>query len=305
MALNVATGQYTGNGSSRSITGLGFQVKLLFLHGNNATNSASGQIAIWRSGTACSSFFSADNTTNETTSITALGTDGFSLGVANWVNVPSTVFDYLAIGGDDIVVGSYTGNGTDNRSITGVGFTPAFVIIKGLNNDFPVVRYGGMSGDNALEQGFFGGLAANHIQAMEADGFQVGTDATVNNSGTVYYYAAIKANTTSFVTSSYTGNATDNRSITGVGFTPTAILGGQALAATRNGIFTISGSDSTSVISNQLANITNAYQAFEADGFQIGTSSYVNTNTNTYYYFAAKTGTDPAPTTNSGFLMFM
>lgn len=303
MAIKVATGTYTGNGSNRSITGLGFQPKVLFIKGNNATNSASGQVAILRSGTACSSFFSADNTTNETTSITSLDSDGFSLGTANWVNVSGTTFNYFAIGGDDadIKVGSYTGNATDNRSITGVGFTPSFVLLKGLNNDFPVFKFGAQTGDASFENGLFGVATTNHIQAFEADGFQIGTDAAVNSNTQTYYYVAIKSVSDSFVSTSYTGNATDNRSITGIGFQPTAVLVTSSTAATRNGVFTTAshGADDTSYIASQSSNFANGIQALESDGFQVGTDSKVNTNTTVYHYLAARN--TPAAVGGGGF----
>lgn len=292
MAIQVATGTYTGNATARSITGLSFQPKLLVIKGNDATASASGQIAILRTGTACSSFFSADNTTNEATGVTALNSDGFSLGTAGFVNANGTVFNWFAIGGDDvdIRVGTYTGNGVDNRSITGVGFTPTFVLLKGLNNDFPIYKFGSQTTDLSFENGLFGVAAANHIQAFEADGFQIGTDVAVNANAETYYYVAIRSLAGSFVSSSYTGNATDNRSITGIGFQPTAVLITSSVAATRNGVFTTAshGADDTSFIANQLGNFANGIQALESDGFQVGTDSKVNANAVVFHYIAAR-----------------
>jgi hypothetical protein len=306
MALRVATGTYTGNASSRSITGLGFQPKVLFIHGNNATDSGSGQVGVLRSGTSCSSFLSSDNTTDDA-NITSLDSDGFSVIANGFVNRSGTTYNWFAVGGDDadIKVGSYTGNATDNRSITGVGFTPRFVLVKGLNNDEPCWKFGSQTGDVSFIQGLFGTEQANGVQAFEADGFQIGTDVSVNTNSTTYYYVAIRDITDSFDSGSYTGNNTDNRSITGIGFQPTAVIVTRSLAATRNGVFTTAsnGADDTVYVSSQAVNFANGIQALESDGFQVGTSTLVNANSATYYYIAVRS--TPATTANSGFFNFM
>ena len=59
---------------------------------------------------------------------------------------------------------------------------------------------------------------------MSADGFQVGTASNVNTANVVYYYLAFKNASDSFQSGTYTGNNTDNRSVTGVGFKPDFVL---------------------------------------------------------------------------------
>ena len=39
-------------------------------------------------------------------------------------------------------VGSYTGNGNDNRSLTGVGFQPGYVMVMGAGATAAVQRFG-------------------------------------------------------------------------------------------------------------------------------------------------------------------
>jgi len=78
-------------------------------------------------------------------------------------------------------VGSYVGNGVDNRSISGVGFQPRFVIVQSANDGYdPFQRSVSMVGDASVS--FRNALTTNRIQALEADGFQVGTYTAVNKS---------------------------------------------------------------------------------------------------------------------------
>ncbi len=290
MGLNVASGSYSGNGSdNRNITGVGFRPKLLFIKGNNSTSSASGQVAIATTGDSCRSFFSVDNTTNEADGIQALQSDGFQVGTQGSVNTSGTTYYWTAFGGDDVVTGSYTGNASDNRSITGVGFQPSFLWIKSSGNVSPAMRFSGQSGDNSFVVGWTNAQAANAIQAFEADGFQVGTSNLVNASATTYYYAAVKASSDAFVSSTFTGNATDNRSITGVGFTPDVVFIARSVAG-RHGIMRSSANsgDDTTYISSQSVNFANGIQALNSDGFEVGTDSKVNTSAGVYLYVAAR-----------------
>ncbi len=52
------------------------------------------------------------------------------------------------------VTGSYVGNGTAGRSITGVGFQPDAVIIKGNAAQHAVMRTSTMTGDAAKQMGY-------------------------------------------------------------------------------------------------------------------------------------------------------
>src|SRR3972149_4945205 len=88
--------------------------------------------------------------------------------------------------------GSYTGNATDNRDITGVGFQPKYGLIKSDGKQGPVHRPAALAGDSTLR---FTGTpnSSNAIQALQSDGFQVGTDATVNGGGVTYFWMAFAA----------------------------------------------------------------------------------------------------------------
>lgn len=94
-----------------------------------------------------------------------------------------------------IKVGSYTGNGNDNRSITGIGFQPDVVIIirKGTTPNYFNTKIGEPTVDSShFLAGSSDGWATNHIQALETDGFQIGSANKVNYSGDTFHYFCLK-----------------------------------------------------------------------------------------------------------------
>jgi hypothetical protein len=94
-------------------------------------------------------------------------------------------------------VGSYLGDGSDDRNITGVGFEPGYVIIKAyvakpkkIGGAHRCAAIGGA--DSTMN---FNGFInfTDGIQALQADGFQIGSDEQVNEIGTTYYWMAFAA----------------------------------------------------------------------------------------------------------------
>lgn len=295
MALYVRTGSYTGNSTDNrdiSFSGTAFTPKWVVIKGSDATGSASGQVAVYVSGTGTISSYSADNSTTNSNMIQTVGSGTFQVGTDTSVNASGTTYNYFVMGGDDadIKVGTYTGNTSDNRSITGVGFQPTFVWTKGTANSNPCCRFKNNSGDSSFKTGMFGTTAINAIQAFETDGFQVGTSVEVNSNTATHYYVAIRDVSGQFYGSSYAGNGSDNRGITGIGFQPTVVFMTHDEATARNGVFRTAShvGDLTSIINNQTADIANVIQSLDADGFTVGTDTDANNSSYTYYYFAAK-----------------
>jgi len=186
----LAEGLYTGNGSSQSITGLGFSPDYVIVAGGGATP------AVQRS--ACmSTTFRFDETAATANGITSLDADGFSLGSSPQVNTNGTSYLYVAwneVGGL-MSQGSYTGDGYDNRSITGVGFQPDWVSVRSGANG--VVCNRGVHRTGTLTAGssqYFANVAnlTDAIQNLEASGFQVGTNCRVNANGSTYYWTAFR-----------------------------------------------------------------------------------------------------------------
>ena len=188
---DITVGSYSGNGTSQSINGIGFQADMMLVAGASTSQAA------MRSSVSTSTFdFGAS--TGVTTAVTTLGSDGFSIGASALANSTSTVYHYVAFNQNSnyFSLGSYTGNATDNRNITGVGFEPEFVFTKKLSaGDFAGFKT--ESSGYATDKGLFAdgfAAAANYIQALQSDGFQVGTGNEVNTSGASYGYFAFRQN---------------------------------------------------------------------------------------------------------------
>ncbi len=285
MQAQVVTGSYTGNGTSQNITAPGFQPDIVFIKRAGSIGTAQhAQIRI----AGMTTTMDVSSTSAGTDRITGFLSNGFSVGAGASVNTSGDVFYYIAIKNKagEIATGSYTGNGVDNTNISGLSFQPDFVWVM-IPGTASVWRTATMPGDNSLPF-TSNSIQPNWIQALNTNGFQVGTDAVVNTNGSTYYYIACKNVAGSFKEGSYTGNGTDNRSITGFGFTPTF-----AVTKTANngvsGCFKITPSGATtdvSYVTNGSNSVTDCIQQLLADGIEVGTGTRVNTSAATYYWWA-------------------
>lgn len=179
-----------------------------------------------------------------------------------------------------VAAGSYTGNGSDNRSITGLGFAPSVVLVKAAAPVDGVLRLSTMTGDESapLDDTAY---ASNAIQALESDGFQVGTASAVNTAGTTYYWFAVEHAAGESTALRYTGNGADNRSITGVSYPPDVVFvkgNGGKKAYARSSALT--GDTSIPLVSSGVT--SDIIQALESTGFQVGTDQGANKADRTY-----------------------
>ncbi|MFO0923261.1 MAG: hypothetical protein U0905_12315 [Pirellulales bacterium] len=126
-ALDV--GAYQGNGTSQTISTVGFSTDMLWL-ANASTSSMR-----WESSLSSNTYdFYTGN--YSTSGITSLTSSGFSVDSNSSVNQNGQTLHYLAFNqaSNYFSLGSYSGNGASNRNITGVGFEPEFVMVRELNN---------------------------------------------------------------------------------------------------------------------------------------------------------------------------
>ncbi|MEX0785341.1 MAG: prepilin-type N-terminal cleavage/methylation domain-containing protein [Dehalococcoidia bacterium] len=190
-----------------------------------------------------------------------------------------------------LATGTYTGNDVDGRLFAGIGFQPDVVFIKSEAGRPGVVRTSTMAGDSTKVLPQEAALQSNRIQSITADGFTVGNNNQVNNSGETYHWIAIKAGSEAAV-GTYVGNSADNRSIAGVGFQPVWVI---TLGDGENSWFRAGGQtgDSSFNVTGGNPN-TNRIQAFEANGFQIGSNNDVNRNGTTFHYIALAAGPNVA-----------
>lgn len=211
-------------------------------------------------------------------------------GVCNAQDViPNMAMGSVSSGTGFFAVGSYYGNGVDNRAITDVGFQPDWVIIRDSMAVYSVFRTSAMGADTTAYLTSLGANFQNGIQSLDVDGFTLGTDTTVNGNIAKYYWIAGRSESGVTTVGKYYGNGVDNRSITGIGFQPDFVLvkrsGGDG-AAVR--VASFGTGDSCSSLGAASGTITDAIQAFETDGFQVGTNSRVNSAATWNYYIAIK-----------------
>lgn len=285
--MRLATGTYSGNGAdNRAITGVGFQPDVVFIKCDCT------QFALARTSTMAGDATKVLGNAGglAPNHVQTLDADGFTVGNSTNVNVSGNTYYWTAFkAGDELKLGTYVGDGTDNRSITGVGFQPVWVGTLG-DGDNSILRPASVAGDASYL--FTGtGPIANRIQAMEADGFQVGSNLNVNEAGTTYHYIAWDASA-NVTQTTYTGDGTDNRSITGVGFQPGMVwskrdVGNQAAWRPES----VSGD--LALRWNATVALNNSIQALEPDGFQVGARLLVNASGSPYHYIAFKDGGPP------------
>ncbi len=286
-AMQLATGSYIGDGVDGKAVSAGFQPNLVIIKAR-----AGARQAVWRSSAMSGDFASYfEGAAGGADLIQSLTSTGFTVGTDVDVNELLTTYDWVAIAEEtgELKVGSYSGDGGDNRSITGVGFQPDVVWIKGAGATLAKWRTSSLSGDASWDFTTTG-TAINHIQALETDGFQVGGSTAVNTNGTTYYYVAMKKTTGIIQQSTYTGDGADNRSITGVGFQPTWVFLQGASGTARVGVHRPSSlSGDSAHFFDGTANAADRIQALQADGFQVGTHNNVNGSGTVYHYVALKT----------------
>jgi hypothetical protein len=190
---NVKIGTYAGNGTcglanTQSITGVGFQPEYV------VSIPRDTNWVLFRSNQNVSSY--QFNAGSPYVGISSLDADGFTVsavdGGGHCLNGTGTTYDYLAFNeaAGQIKVSSYSGTGA-TQSVAGVGFQPRYVITRALSpaTDDPLQRSDAMPGNVSLN--FRNASVTNGITALQADGFQVGTNNQANASGTAYAYLAL------------------------------------------------------------------------------------------------------------------
>jgi len=282
-----ASGKYLGDGKdNRQIKGVGFAPDAIILKSLDDTT-----VALLKTSTmgAYTKKWSADWDNDD---ILSLDTDGFTVSDSIDVNNKATWFYWQAWKADGSTVmkaGSYTGDGNDSRQYTDVGFQPDLVHIGIAGGNRPITsRSSSLAGDKSFQFYNDADVVTNRIQDFIANGFELGDDLDVNESGSTYHYVAFKAVAGAFAVGTYSGNGGDDRSITGFGFAPTyatvvcesAADDRRAVQASHKGAADITWWFYTN--SEQ----ANHIQAFEPDGIQVGSSNFVNRNGSEFHWMA-------------------
>ena len=201
-------GSYTGNGGTQSITGVGFKPDYLIIKQTNASNS-------WRVFDSRRDLIAPQTLfpnldvaeDSESNTVSSFDSDGWTMGSQQGVNDNGDTYIYWAIAknvpsnttlANSFKTVTYTGNATA-RSITGTGFKPDLVWIKGRsfadNHNFGDSVRGAMKFvfPNLTSEEL---TSTNYLTSFDSDGFSLGTDNSINKNSDTFVAWAWKAGNT-------------------------------------------------------------------------------------------------------------
>ena len=314
---------YTGNGSTQSITGVGFQPDWCWFKARNQTYDHRLFDAV--RGTTKAIFSNTTGSEGTETGLTSFDSDGFSLGSQagsngsgatfsswNWLasnttasNTDGSINSTVSVNttaGFSIV--KYTGTGANASIGHGLGSAPKVIIIKGLSTTYDWV-YGG---DNLSGFGNSSFLTLNSTNAKNTTSavwndtlptssvFSVGSNLAVNSSGVehIAYCFAEKTGYSKF--GSYIGNGTSGTDGAGdgtfiyTGFKPSMIIikpssttGNWQILDNKRPGF--NESDNLAPNNNAAENTSNDFVDLVSNGFKLRSGTYSASGT-TYIYIA-------------------
>ena len=199
-------GSFTGNGTSQTITGVGFQPELVFFM------AASTSAARFQSSLSLADCWTFGNAASGANGISAFTADGFTVSSGASVNGSGVTIYYVAFDESSSYFkqGTYAGNASDDRDITGVGFEPEFLLARQIGGANSVPLKSGSTGnaiDIALRADGIGSYS-NALQNLAVDGFQIGADGSVNTNLATYGYFAFNGSsaTTNLVVTNVTSS---------------------------------------------------------------------------------------------------
>jgi hypothetical protein len=239
---------YTGNGSTQSITGVGFQPDWLWIKNRDGTNNHILQDAV----RGATKSLESDGTGAETTSstrVTSFDSDGFSIGSAgtnntntnnyvswNWKangqgsantdgDITSTVSTNTTAG---FSIVKYTGDGTTGQTVGhGLGSVPKLIINKQLTSQNWFVYHHSIGNTKVLKLNTTDAETTTsgwNNTTPTSSVFTIGTSSSTNVSGVdfINYCFAEKTGFSKF--GSYTGNGNADGAFIYTGFKPAWIM---------------------------------------------------------------------------------
>ena len=279
----MATGSYVGDGgNSHPITGLSFRPDFVIVK----HDGADGAIAKHRDMPGGMSKHLNGDWSFYSNRILSLEVDGFTVGSDQDVNDSGGMYYWVAFReSDEFALGTYTGNGSSGRDITGLGLDPVYVVVL-ADGRLPWQSSREMTGGISLPFNT-SSSSTNRITDMVPDGFEVGSSSDVNAAGQTYYYLAFSESSGRQSVNDYWGNGSDPYDLTGLGFEPEYVLiKGSSTEAGVQRPAALAGDRTLYFV--QSSGFSNGIQALLPDGFQLGDASTVNQSSHRYYWFAAR-----------------
>jgi hypothetical protein len=289
--LQVLSGSYDGDGSDNREITVGFQPDLVIVDSETVGPNAVIRSSTMQTDPSKVMDQAGGMVANQVQSLTPTG---FTVGTLAAVNQAGVKYHWVAMKSSAglMKIGTYPGTGTASQTVTGLGFTPVYVVVIPEDNQYVIQR------SATMLPGYSMNFAAESwntgITAFRADGFDAGT--LINTSSVVYHYIAWAAVPGSVTVGTYVGNNTDSRDITGAGFLPEWVSLTEAYAnGATGGLNAPAHKPASTGITTDKALLFNAnvvqannIQALQADGFQVGNDGRVNSGTspNTYHWAA-------------------
>lgn len=285
--FRMAQGTYTGNGAVQTIENIGFAPDLVIIKNNAA------QIMVFRTKLMAldSTAYSTGATANYYGGILSLNEDSFDIGASLNTNANGNTYQWQAFGNaydpldntgaSDFAIGATYGNGLTERNITNLPFAPDLVVVKSITNaGAAVMKTSSHSGDFTS---YFQATAdtAGIIPTLNSDGFQMGSNASVNTSAIVYFWFAFKTSD-NFKVGSYTGTGAAHSETIAADFQsnliwtkPSTNVGGITKPSTLT--------DPASQYFLATANANTQITSITSDGFSVGTGTGANASTTIWY----------------------
>jgi hypothetical protein len=315
---------YTGNGSTQSITGVGFQPDFVWLKsrssgGSSFTNNVLVDVVRGAGTNGYRNLYSnltdAEYVpTSGNASITALNSDGFTLdgnintnqntmtavawnwkangaGASNTQGTITSTVSANTTSGFSIV--TYTGNASTASYGHGLGAAPAMVITKGRTNTVAwVVYHSGLTAGNEIYLNLTNTQAssANYPSAPTSTVVNLGNDTNANGNGINYvaYCFAPVAGFSAF--GKYTGNGSADGPFVYTGFRPRWVLFKRTDTA-NNWFILDTARDTYNALTNYLSPDLSSTESTASNIADFVSNGFKVRGTSTYYGFNASGGT--------------
>lgn len=284
---------FTGSGASQSVTGVGFQPDMIIFFGTSTTTPRRPFIAdrvslgtgnVWDP-------TESDNTwvwftIADSNSVTAFGSDGFTVGSSSRVNPNGVGMAALCLkNGDQFEVIDKPNTGASQAVSHNLGAAPTWAICKQSNDPAGEWVSGWTLGSDAADNfGEAKSSISNAVTAVSASDITIGTQSEWNpSSGTAPLYLFSDASAGgSFASGTYSGSGSNGNAITGLGFTPSVIL---IRSVDGDGVFLLSDVMAPDTAVRLDTQALDATFSMDADGFTVD-SGDVNVSGDDYRYWA-------------------
>ncbi len=312
--FNIQVGYYVGNGTTQTVTNIGFKPDMIIIKGD--TNLANAAAVLKTSAMLDNVTAYFNNTSLHTTTMIELLDDGFTVNSHAAVNRDNARYTWTAFSGSDCTangsfcVGSYTGNTSTTQAIT-TGFEPTAIITTrgfgGVHSNFRTAEMDDDMGQYFFtsEQNTSGGL----YTTINSDGYTAGS---INNvSGGTFYFVAFAKTPELMQTGTYEGDGVDGREIDvfASGAKPNLVMIKNATSATagdRHALMnqTNSNDNYSSYLAINTTSEANQIKKLQEGGFIVGTGAKANQLGDTHYWMAWS-GAPPAPQGTGTWVMKM